>query len=143
MNLEVDGERVLIHNIRHSSKVLPSFEPCGNYKGIGATFDNDNRCIPGFLYIRSKESMQLLANYFAKTASLGKYDMDILGMFKKENNSEVISHLPIIHFKYIEKYHVFGGQFHKLKNKYDFCSHIDKFNSIFDAAALGQYLGGD
>jgi hypothetical protein len=31
MNLEVDGEQALIHNIWQGSKVLPSFEPCQRF----------------------------------------------------------------------------------------------------------------
>jgi hypothetical protein len=30
MNLEIDGEQAVIHNIWYRSKVLPSLEPCQN-----------------------------------------------------------------------------------------------------------------
>ena len=31
---------------------------------------------------------------------------------------------------------------HTVINKYLYCNHFEKFDSIFDAAAIGQYLGG-
>lgn len=122
------------------SDLLPLFE--NNYKGIAATFDNEVRCVPGFMYFKSTESIIDLANCFAKNASSGKNDMEMIGLYKRESKHNKIDNLPIIHFKYMLKNRIFGKSKQKLKNKYEFCSHIDQFDSIFDAAALGQYLGG-
>lgn len=122
------------------SEMLPVF--IENYKGIAATFDNEDRCIPGFLFIRNQSSMSTLANYFADFAASRKNDMKVIGLFKRNNGQERIDYLPVIHKKYLTKHTLFGEQRFNLSNKYDFCKNIDQFDAIFDAAAIGQYLGG-
>lgn len=132
----LENDNLLYCNLE---KILSVFK--NNYSGIAATFDHDFRCIPGFLYIKNKKSIKKLCNFFSLNASKNLNDMQMLSLFKKQYSS-YIDNLPIVP----ELYH----QFFNLKNKSDEVSNNPKqysknfnlFNAIFDAAAIGQYLGG-
>lgn len=122
------------------SELLPIFQ--SKYKGIAATFDNDDRCIPGFVYIPNPKSMNHLAKCFADHALENQNDMQILATFKKEKGAKEIDHLPILTKEYASKHSLISDFGHIAKNKSKYFQNIDLFQSIFDAAALGQYLGG-
>ena len=90
-----------------------------NKNTIGATFDCNSRVIPGIIYIPNHELFEpIIKNYDA-----GIDDMYNLAKF----NENIIEPLPIFFDNF---YH------HKITK------HYKKFNCIFDAAAIGQYLGG-
>lgn len=91
-------------------------------KGI---LSNDFRCIPGILYIPSYNELKFALDNFNYT----KDDMFNLGEFYKNNKDKCIT-FPII--KKNSKYNY--------DNNYS--TNYSKFNGIFDAAAIGQYLGG-
>lgn len=110
-------------------------------EGIAAVFDNDIRCIPSFVYIRNKEYMQQLTDYFIKYAYPTKNDMEVIAIFKKENPKEVCS-LPIIMDEYISVHPLRSPSGYQTQNPSDYCKLHKDFNSIFDAAAIGQFLGG-
>ena len=93
--------------------------------------DNGNRCIPGFIYIPSWKLLDDLINNWGK----GNDMQNVAGYFKR--NRSTVEPLPII----------------KPNLNYNFDDHKDPnyrivyknhalFNGIFDAAAIGQYLGG-
>jgi len=89
---------------------------------IYLTMDSNKRCIPGIIYIPKYE---LLTN-FIKNYDFTKNDMINLANFYN-NNKDNVTTFPIINNSikkciYNENYLV--------------------FNSIFDGAAIGQYLGG-
>lgn len=120
--------------------LLPIFTE--HYKAIAATFDNDKRCIPGFMFIQNPDTMTTLANFFSQLAKLGYNDMEVLGRFRKRYGKKVIDNLPIISEAYVRKNLLISPMNHVARNKWNYCQNIELFNSIFDAAALGQYLGG-
>ncbi len=111
------------------------------YPGIGATFDNDNRCIAGFMFIKNIESINALNHTFAELAEYNYNDMEILAIFKKKN-PKLIDNLPIIPGSYKTFFSLKNqlGDFTSSSNSYS--NNFELFESIFDAAALGQYLGG-
>ncbi len=123
---------------------LPIFR--SQYQGIAATFDNDNRCIAGFIYIPDAEVMTCLAKFFADRASHGSVsenDMVMLAAFRKKYGEELIDNLPIIPTEYVDDHGVLVSPFGDVaSDAHKYCQNIDLFQSIFDAAALGQYLGG-
>ena len=120
--------------------LMPTFEK--HYPGIGAVFTHDNRVVPGFVYVRSKESIKQLAQCFADHAHEGLSDMEIFGQFRQEHK-ELISSLPLIFPAYTKKYELKSLLGATAQESPDFYSNnIDTFNSLFDGAALGQYLGG-
>lgn len=121
--------------------LLPAFY--NNYQGIAATFDDDSRCVPGFLYIKNYKSVekltQLINDIFSNT-DMKCNDMQMLAIFKKKYGRHYIDTLPIVTRDYPQP---FKSLTHRMPdNPNDYVNHIDEFNSIFDAAAIGQYLGG-
>lgn len=142
-------EQHQVHNVFHLEydnmlyadlgTLLPIFRR--HYSGIAATFDNDERCIPGFMYIRSPEAMTRLAQAFGQHAHENLNDMQLIALFKKENPNDVHS-LPIITAEYIAEYTLVSPSGHIASDKTEFSAHVQEFKSIFDAAALGQFLGG-
>jgi len=121
-------------------ELLPIF--VDKYKGIAATFDNDKRCIPGFIYIRNQEVMSRLADFFAYYAKKGYNDMQMLAEFKNKYGENSIDYLPIITAEYAKEHPLVSRKGNAAHKKKKFFQYIDLFHSVFDAAALGQYLGG-
>ena len=81
------------------------------------TMDSPDRCIPGIIFVPDFMSLlQLTVSY-----DFGQNDMVNMARFYKRGTSK---NLPILHE------HVL------------FENHFDTFQMIFDAAAIGQYLGG-
>ncbi len=112
------------------------------YKGIGAVFDNDKRCIPSFVYIADKEAISHLVSYLAAHALQPLFDMQFIANYRNVSPSERINHLPLIMPEYLEKYELISLQKEKAANPSLYIQNCKRFNSIFDAAAIGQHLGG-
>lgn len=89
---------------------------------IYITMDSNDRCIPGIIYIPKYDLFtNLIENY-----DFTKNDMINLSNFYL-NNKDIVKTFPII------------------DNTIDKCiynENFQEFNSIFDGAAIGQYLGG-
>ena len=90
--------------------------------------DGVDRCIPSFVYFRDTEILSQLLAVFLKTASVGTNDMYAIGRFANAN-IDTVGTLPII-ANYVES----------LPPK--FTAHAAEFGMLFDAAAVGQYIGG-
>jgi len=112
-----------------------------NYKGIAATFDNDHRCIPGFVYINDCLAISKLNKFSSFITELNFSDMYILGKFRNKY-PEHIDNLPIIPSSYKRYYELKNLNNEKSFFEERYSKNFNLFNSIFDAAALGQYLGG-
>ncbi|MCH9612262.1 MAG: hypothetical protein S4CHLAM102_07480 [Chlamydiia bacterium] len=106
------------------------------YRGIAGTFDNDERCIPGLIFFSTVRDAEKLVKLMAEKAPEAIDDMFMMGYLKKRYGEEVIDNLPIVGAEYIQLIPV------KSQNAKKYCQYIDDFNSIFDAAYMGQYLGG-
>jgi hypothetical protein len=98
---------------------LDSLENKFNKSKVSATFDCNNRVIPGIIFI---------PNYKLFEPIINNYDTNIDDMYNLAKFDEnIIEPLPIC----------FNNEFnHKITKNYQ------NFNCIFDAAAIGQYLGG-
>ncbi|MFH1831567.1 MAG: hypothetical protein ABH827_02075 [bacterium] len=112
-----------------------------NYTEVAALFEHDDRCISSFVYVRDSNAMKKIAQYFAAHAQEGKNDMKMLAGFRAEN-SESVGLLPIISQLYIEREGLRNSRGDTASNSGVYSKNIDLFKSVFDAAALGQYLGG-
>lgn len=110
-----------------------------NCDKIGATFDSDKRCIPGIIFIKG-DSVNHLAKKFANSKN-NVNDMINISLFKDEF-PELCINLPIITKEYTEKYALKNQIKQEIRNPKFYFEHADFFNSIFDAASIGQYLGG-
>lgn len=92
---------------------------------IHLTIDDYWRCIPGIMFIPNTSTFKMLVDMY----NMGKNDMWNCGNFFREHRN-LCEPFPII----------------KRNIHYDFDDifslNYDHFNCIFDAAAIGQYLGG-
>ena len=114
--------------------LLPVFKQ--HYPGMGIILFDDDHCVPSFMYIANKQPIQKLCAEIVPLARKGVDDMSSLGTFKKRNPKEVVDCLPIIMERYPRNILV------QSKNPSLFSTHLDAFQSIFDGASIGQYLGG-
>lgn len=108
---------------------------------LGATFENDDRCVPGVLYISDPKPLSALIDFFPSCIDIRHTDMENLARFKDRYRGRYIDSLPTLLPAYAEDHELEMWE----KNGHDpelYINHIDAFNSIFDAAAFGIYLGG-
>ncbi len=112
------------------------------YKNIAATFDAEDRCIAGLIYISNPEALHPLVSFLADMAFRGVFEMQAIALFKKMHDANVIDHLPIVMPEYIDQYGLRSTIGQTTSAPENYVRYIDEFNSIFDAAAWGQFLGG-
>jgi len=113
-----------------------------NFAHVAATFDAPDRCIPGFVYIRDAGALTPLAAMFNELLggpSGGWSDMALIAEYRRRHPDR-IGRLPVVTPDYP----------HPLRSAIDpvvrpleeYAGLAGEFGGIFDAAALGQYLGG-
>jgi len=120
------------------------------YPGIAAPFDNDQRCVPDFCYVPDLASIARLNAFLvaqfqhirshglnADAAVLN--DMTLLGQYRA-HGPFAIDHLPIVPPDYPRALSSSAG--HVVSDPSCYSRHFAALRMIFDAAALGQYLGG-
>jgi hypothetical protein len=122
-------------------ELLPIFTKSYRNK-IGATFDNDERCIPGFVYIPTSTPLNCFIRFIMQHLKNKTNDMQLLGQFQKKCQGKWIQHLPLFIPHYADDHPLVSTNGMKGSNKIDFFQSFEAFRSIFDGAALGQYLGG-
>jgi hypothetical protein len=119
---------------------LPIFQKC--YPNMMATvFDCDQRSVPSFVYIANPETSENLSKFIAKRAHLDTTDMETLSLFKDAFYGSK-GHLPILIPSYANDYPMTNIFKNTAKDPKPFYNHLDDLKMIFDAAALGQFLGG-
>jgi hypothetical protein len=117
------------------------------YSTVAATFDNDMRCVPGLLYIPGADSIAVVTDFFLAAfdalararSSVQVNDMMVLGALRGQQ-PRAIDHLPIIPPDYPADLRSAVG--HRVADPSCYSRHYETLKMIFDAAALGQYLGG-
>jgi len=129
--IHLENDTLIYFNV---SKYNCVFE---DYYKIAAVFDNDERCIPCFMYISDVESMWELTQHIIDQDSK-ETDMQLLSSFR--NKSNIIDNLPVIPKYYSGPLVSKSGK--RTVNGEQYSKNVDLFNSIFDGAAIGQYLGG-
>jgi hypothetical protein len=120
--------------------LIPSLDRC--YAGIAATFLGDGACIPGIVYIANRDRLRAVIPFVAEMGGRGMNDMEIFAAIRKRQSRDVIDNLPVIPLSYLEESRQLGKPLPNTSNPDRYCAHVEVFNSIFDGAALGQYLGG-
>jgi len=118
-----------------------------HYPGIAVTFDNDLRCIPGLVYIRHADAIEPLTEYILTALQAPRSardaakinDMVLLGGYRRSPGA-LIDQLPIIPPDYPAALRSAAG--HVTANAAGYSKNFGALGMIFDAAALGQYLGG-
>ncbi|MFH1985906.1 MAG: hypothetical protein ABIL58_29070 [Pseudomonadota bacterium] len=121
--------------------LAPVFDRC--YPAMAATFDAPGRCVPGFVYARDRASLGRLTAFivdvFAATDRTPN-DMALLAGFRATFGAGAMDTLPIVP----------EGCPHLIAERLGsgpggaaaFWNHFAAFGGVFDAAAIGQYLGG-
>jgi hypothetical protein len=109
------------------------------YKGIATTFDCSWRCVPGLMYIRNAETMSKMMMFFAKFAHTIRDGMAIFANYRHSAGitEDDITNLPLIPDCYPKE----DFQL-EVPVPSEYSRHFDEFQSVFDAAAIGQYWGG-
>jgi hypothetical protein len=99
-----------------------------------APFDNHRRCIPSFVFFKDTSILSELNKFILRYNNMN--DMELLSQFEKE--SDQVGFLPVVPPNYQWRWKI------KLLNRNleKFSENYIVFESIFDAAALGQFLGG-
>jgi len=132
----LENDVMLYANLK---EMLPVFY---QYLNIAAVFDNDERCIPSFMYIAHESAITDLVQFFADKTALSLNDMQLPALYKKCYGRDAIDHLPLIMPSYTEQNRLKSAMGHIPVDDSLYYHKFNQFNSIFDAAALGQYLGG-
>lgn len=126
--IHIENDNLIYVNIDDYIDIFES-----NYR-IAAVFDNDNRCIPCFMYFKDVISLSKLTEFICLNPN--KTDMESISLYKQYYSE--IENLPVIPKDYELK-----SQTGLITiNREQYSNKIDLFNSVFDGAAIGQYLGG-
>lgn len=121
------------------SDYINSFD---SYNNIAAIFDADDRCIASLIYFKNGTSIEFLTRFIANKSSKNFNDMEVIALFKREMGDQYINNLPIITPEFVRIQPLKNKLGHTTQTPHLYYNNIELFNSIFDAAALGQYVGG-
>ena len=113
-----------------------------NYSNMVATvFDCDERSVPSLVYVATPEASNKLSEFISARARIDTTDMETLSLFKDAHYGGK-GHLPILIPSYADDYPMTNMFKQTAKDSKPFYNCLDQFQMIFDAATLGQYLGG-
>ena len=106
------------------------------YENIAITTGGPDKSMTGFMFIKNHESMSMMTQFFIDTlktygiqGTLNKYRMDmvhemsLMKFYGIEKGDKYLSNLPILPMG-------------------EFSEHFSDFNSVFDPATWGQFVGG-
>lgn len=130
----LENDNLLYANV---DEILPTLRKYYSNQ-LGVTFDHDHRGIAGFIYIANIAPLEQFLNFIVRTPHIN--DMEQLGRFK--NNKGPVDHLPITAPCYAADHPMISPHGHQGSHPELFSRHYDELRVIFDAAAMGQYLGG-
>ena len=95
--------------------------------------DNEERCIAGIVFIQGVEAVSKINEHFVDYQHLKTNEMILLGLFMKNNEYKT---LPVVGENMSCIWRIEGS---KMK---EFSYRANELNGVFDAAALGQLIGG-
>jgi hypothetical protein len=119
---------------------MPVFKQ--NYPHIAVTADNDKRVVAGLIYFADVQALQFVAKAMVAGSRGEVNDMVILSKSKKPGKGSYMQNLPIIPSKYSKDNKLTSPEGHVAKRPEEYSNCFHKFNLVFDACAIGQYLGG-
>ena len=130
-----------INNVIHFENDILVYENLSKYNynifnRLAITPGSDSECMTGMMYIKDSESLRLFNDYMLNIILTGDFErlkvkyninysineMNILYIYSKEFGKVFLDYFPILPFEY----------------SYNF----EKFESIFDPATFGQFIGG-
>jgi hypothetical protein len=113
-----------------------------NYNGLAIIFDSNKRAILSFMYIKDQKAIDLFAKEFSQNTQRGTTDMFLPRKTEQKYSLSLIDSLPLVSEDYAHNNVLKNNIGEVASNSKSFFNNFDKFNSIFDGAAIGQYLGG-
>lgn len=106
------------------------------YRNLAITPGGPGKCMTGFMYISDYHSLSHMTDFFVNVlANLSEFEirgryscdmvheMSLMSAYRQESGPYCLAYLPILPFG-------------------EFSENFDKFNSIFDPATFGQFVGG-
>jgi hypothetical protein len=109
---------------------------------IGVTMDSERRCIPGFVFLRDPEALSEMNGFIIRNSLRKRHnDMEAIASFMRECGPASISALPVIPGNYRRTFGLENASGQKGSSPW-YDESFDAFGGVFDAAALGQFLGG-
>jgi hypothetical protein len=119
--IHIEYDNLVYMNISHLLPVLQK-----HYKHIAVPTDSPGRVIPSFVYFRDVESIHHMTNFMVDNVPKFTNEMQLLKAYMNVF-PERMKALPIARPPFAPD---------------EYTNHLDEFKCIFDAAALGQYVGG-
>lgn len=109
-----------------------------NYEEFAITMHSDTSCVPAFMFIKDQTAINKLVEFMMHNKF--NTDMDLLASFKEHSPQTKV--LPVVYPDYIKNNELISLTKVKSKNPLNYIYNYDIFLSIFDAAYIGQYVGG-
>lgn len=120
------------------------------YPGVAATFDNDARCIPGFVFVPRVGVLSAFVHFVVAVMENARTlppeqrpaptDMMLMAIWRRSRPRAEMDSLPVVPHDYPAALRSIGGDVAADPAVYS--RHFAELGMVFDAAALGQYLGG-
>jgi len=125
-------EQYNLHNVIHLENDVPIYYNCNILSGL---LDETKMYMPFDAYRRNIASIVYIPNTIILERVLDNYNIQMNDM---ENFAIIRQHSPEL----IDSFPIFKGIETLTDEQQYVCRNFDKFNIIFDGAAIGQYLGG-
>lgn len=135
--VHLENDVMLYAGLSDLEKSLENYCP-----GVGLTMDSEFRCIPGIVFVRTPEALMQMNEFIVRrTLRRAKNDMRALALFMREAPPAVSAALPVLPPSYREDYPLTSAV-GETSTRLWYDDGYRHFKGIFDAAAIGQYLGG-
>ncbi len=109
---------------------------------IGATMDSERRCIPGLVFIRDRDALSAMNGHIIDHSLRQRHtDMEALASFMAAAAPDACSPLPVVPTAYPSHFELRNAKGEPGSRPW-YEAGFGRFHGVFDAAALGQYLGG-
>lgn len=126
--IHIENDNLIYYNLDFYYNIISD-----KFDGIAFTKDNEDRVIAGIVFITDVKKLELLNKYLSVPCDKKYYsEMQIIGRYLTDYKYKL---LPVIYPEYIIE-----NNFESSKLIYSYM--CDEMSGIFDAAAIGQYLGG-
>lgn len=119
----IENDIALFSNLLEVQKILEDSE-----YDTAIVLDNATRCVPSIIWYKDKASCNRLSSFIYENNNID--DMRNLAIYFHKNR-ETVTNFPIVPFDLIDPI-----------NNINYGNMYDNFQSIFDGAAIGQYLYG-
>lgn len=109
---------------------------------IGVTMDSERRCIPGLVFIRDRDALSAMNGHIIDHSLRQRHtDMEALASFMAAAAPDACSPLPVVPAGYARRFGLRNAEGVPGTSPW-YEAGFERFGGVFDAAALGQFLGG-